>query len=228
LKNHPLVKRFRNPEAMAAYAARLFARRLRAKKEGPFLAALSGGRTPAALFGALARLELDWSRVHFFMADERLVPQSSPSSNYGQARALLFSRIRIPAANLHPPRLKRPAQAAAAYEKEIKELAGPAGALDLVFLGLGEDGHTASLFPGAPELCERKKLVVPAKAPPGVKPAARLTLTFKALNAAGAAVLLAAGPAKKSLFARTVAGDKALPAARVRPAGGLYLLFSEK
>lgn len=227
MKNKTLVKKFRTPESMAAFAARLFARLLRAKKEGPFLAALSGGRTPAALFAALAGLELDWARVHFFMADERLVPRNSPASNYGQARALLFSRVRIPRANLHPPRLKRPALAAAAYEKEITKLA-PAGKFDVVFLGLGEDGHTASLFPGAPQLRERKKLVVPAKAPPGVKPASRLTLTFRALDTAGAAVLLAAGPAKKALFARTAAGDKALPAARVRPAGGLYLLFSEK
>lgn len=224
----PLVKRFRSQAAMADYAARLFARLLRRKKSGPFLAALSGGRTPAALFAALARLDLDWSRVHFFMADERLVPPASPASNYGQARALLFSRIRVPGENLHPPRLARPAPAAAAYEKEIKKLAGPSGALDLVFLGLGEDGHTASLFPGAPELRERKKLVVPAKAPPGVKPSSRLTLTFRALNSARAAVLMAAGPAKKALFSRTAAGDKALPAARVRPAGRLYLLFSEK
>ncbi|OGR81737.1 MAG: 6-phosphogluconolactonase [Elusimicrobia bacterium GWC2_64_44] len=228
LKNKPLVKRFRSPESMADYAAGLFARLLRRKKTGAFLAALSGGRTPAALFGALAGLKLDWARVHFFMADERLVPPDSPFSNFGQARELLFSKIPIPAANLHPPGVRQPAQAAKAYEKEITKLAGPSGALDLVFLGLGSDGHTASLFPGARTLSERKRLVVPAKAPPGVRPAARITLTFKALNAAGAAVLLAAGPDKKDLFARTAAGDKALPAARVRPAGGLYLLFSEK
>jgi len=218
------VKRFRTGAAMAAFAAGLYRKAL-LKKRGPLLAAVSGGRTPERLFNKLAKLELPWERAVFFMADERLVPLSSLHSNFGAARKALFSRIAIPKANLRPVRI-RPG-AAAAYEKELVKAAGPTGGLDLVFLGLGADGHTASIFPDTPAPAAGR-LVSPAKAPPGVKPALRVTLTLKALNAADTLVLLATGPDKKEMFRRAARGDKRIPAGLLRPRGKLYLLFSEK
>lgn len=210
---------------MAAYAAGIYKRAL-AKKRGRFLAAVSGGRTPARLFKALAAAALPWERAVFFMADERLVPRSDPRSNFGAAHKALFSRIRIPAGNLRP--VKTGAGAAAAYQKELIKETGPAGSLDLVFLGLGADGHTASLFPGSPALGRTRALVLGVKAPSGVKPARRLTLTLNALNRARALVLLAAGPEKKEVFEAAARGDKKIPAGRLRPGGKLYLLYSEK
>lgn len=209
---------------MAAFAAGLFKKAL-LKKRGPLLAAVSGGRTPERLFNNLASMKLPWERAVFFMADERLVPLASRHSNFGSASKALFSRIAIPEANLRP--VGRNPGAAAAYEKELVKAAGPAGGLDLVFLGLGADGHTASLFPGAPAPAAGR-LVSLAKAPPGVKPARRATLTLRALNAAGTLVLLAAGPDKKEMFRRAARGDKRIPAGQLSPRGKLYLLYSEK
>jgi 6-phosphogluconolactonase len=109
----------------------------------------------------------------------------------------------------------------------MEKLAGPAGVPDLVYLGLGEDGHIASLFPGSAGLRAAAGLVLPARAPAGVKPATRLTLSLAALNAAPTVVLMALGRAKKAVFARAAAGDAALPAGRLCPRGALYLLYSD-
>jgi len=215
------VKRFRSPEALAAWAAALFERTLRAKRGRPLLTALPGGRTPLPLFDRLAAMTLPWENAVFFMSDERVVPFSSPKSNFGSARRGFFSRTGIPRANL------RPALSAAALEKALLKDTGGTGRLDLVFLGLGEDGHTASLFPGA-RAPRGGSLAAAAEAPPGITPRKRITLTLEALNRAGTVVLMAAGPAKKEIFRRAAAGDKELPAGRLRPRGELYLLFSEK
>jgi 6-phosphogluconolactonase len=205
---------------MADFAAGLFRDAL-LENSGKFTVALSGGGTPAQLFKKLAALPLPWNRVIFFMADERLAPVSSPASNFGAARRALFSKINIPRANLHP------ARTAASYEKEILRETGPSGRLDFVFLGLGKDGHTASVFPGsAAEKSERLALAVTA--PRGVRPARRLTLTPKALNRARAVVLMAAGPDKKKVFELAARGNKKIPAGRLSPRGEFYLLFSER
>lgn len=210
---------------MAACAAGIFKRAL-LKKRGRFLAAVSGGRTPARLFKALTAAALPWERVVFFMADERLVPRSDPRSNFGAANSALFSKIDIPAGNLRP--VSPGHRAAAAYQQKIIRETGAAGVLDLVFLGLGGDGHTASVFPGSPALTENKKLALAVKAPAGIKPARRLTLTFKALNRARVLIIMAAGPRKKQVFEAAARGDKKIPAGRLRPDGKLYLLYSEK
>ena len=157
---------------------------------------------------------------------ERLVPITDPASNFGAALGALFSKVNIPARNLYPVNPGR--GAAAAYEKELIREAGASGALDLVFLGLGADGHTASLFPGSLGLTEKKRLALAVKAPAGIKPARRLTLTLKALNRARVLVLLASGPEKKKVFEAAARGDKKIPAGLLRPGGKLYLLYSEK
>lgn len=205
---------------MAAFAADLFEKAL-LKKNGKFTVALSGGRTPALLFKNLASRPLPWNRVIFFLADERLAPVSSRDSNFGTARRGLFSKIKIPSANL------RPVKTAASYERELLSETAPSGRLDFVFLGLGTDGHTASLFPGsAAEKSEKLSLAITA--PRGVRPEQRLTLTPKALNRARAVVLMAAGPAKRKIFDLAAHADKKIPAGRLAPKGEFHLLYSEE
>lgn len=222
-----VIKKFSAPGALARFAAGLLIKALREKK-GPLLVALPGGRTPLPLFEALAAARADWSRVHFFMTDERLVPAGSPASNFGQAKKLLFSKTAIPPRNLHAVKPGSPRRAAAAYGREIRALAGRAAGPDLVFLGLGEDGHIASIFPGSAALRAAAGPVLPARAPAGVKPASRITLSLAALNAARTVALMAIGRAKRPVFARSADGDAALPAGRLSPRGVLYLLYSDE
>lgn len=210
---------------MAGFAAGLFRKALLGKA-GKFTAALSGGGTPAGLFKQLSALPLPWSRVVFFMADERLVPLSSAESNFGMARARLFSKIKIPRGNLHP--VKPGPGAAAAYGRELLRETGGTGRLDLVFLGLGEDGHTASLFPGSRALEENGAPVCAALAPRGAKVRHRVTLSLKTINKAFMVVLMAAGPAKKKIFERALLRDIKIPAGLLNPRGEIYFLFSEK
>lgn len=220
-----IVKKFGSPAAMADYAAGIFIKALAAKKRAGFLAALSGGRTPALLFRKLSGRALPWDRVVFFMADERRVPRSSPESNFGAARVRLFSRIKIPRANLHPV---RPGPgAAAAYGRELLEETGGSGKLDLILLGLGADGHTASLFPGDIKAKAGKGPVLEALAPRGTKTRRRVTLSLKTINRASTVILMAAGPEKKIIFERACRRDKRIPAGLLAPRGKLYLLFSE-
>jgi 6-phosphogluconolactonase len=221
----PAVKRFKTGAAMAACASGIFEKAL-LKKKGSFLAALSGGKTPARLFQKLAKMPLPWERAVFFMADERLVPPSSPESNFGSAHKLFFSKIKVPRPSLHPVRAVP--GAAAAYGREILKATKGSGRLDFVLLGLGEDGHTASLFPGAPALKEKKRLVCPSLAPQGSEVRRRITLTLKAINRASTVVLMAAGTAKKKVFERALRRDKKIPAGLLDPRGEMYFLFSEK
>ncbi len=219
------ARSFKTGGAMADFAARLFKKAL-LEKSGKFIVALSGGRTPAGLFKKLSAMPLPWSRVVFFMADERLVPLSSPESNFGAARALLFSKITIPRGNLHPA--APGAGAAARYGRELFKETGGSGRLDFILLGLGEDGHTASLFPGSPALEENKEPVCAVLAPRGVKTRRRVTLSLRTINKASTVVLLASGPAKKKVFKRALLRDKNIPAGLLNPRGELRFLFSEK
>jgi 6-phosphogluconolactonase len=198
---------------------------------GWFTLALAGGRTPRGVYALLAdeprlRDAIDWARVHAFFGDERCVPPDHPESNYGMARAALLSKVPIPAAQVHRMRGELPpAEAAAAYEAELRALAaapGSAPRLDLVLLGIGEDGHVASLFPGTPAFDERTRLVVPNHVPH--LGAWRITVTFPVLEAAAAVLFLADGERKAKAVAAALAPDGAtsdrLPARRVKPASG--------
>lgn len=216
--------RFRGPRAMADFAARLFARAMRAGR-GRFRCALPGGRTPRHFYRALARMRLPWERADVFMSDERLAPVWSQDSNFGTAAAALFSPARVPAASLNP--LPPGTGAAAAYSRRLARALGPGGRLDLAVLGLGADGHTASLFPGSPALKSRG-LAAAATAPRGTASRRRVTLTLRALNSARLVVLMAAGASKKAAFEAAARGDMGIPAGHLRPRGELYLLFSER
>lgn len=210
------IRRFRTAEAMAAFAAGLFKKAL-LNKAGLFTAALPGGRTPLPLFDLLAGMELPWDRAVLMMTDERLVPASSPRSNFGAAAARLFLKVRIPRRNL--------LRAEARDFPRRLAAAAPGGSPDLVLLGLGADGHTASLFPGSPALGNSAP-ACPVTAPPGVQPRRRVTLTLKTINGSPLVILMAAGAGKKQMFARAAAGDKKIPAGLLNPRGKFYLLYS--
>jgi 6-phosphogluconolactonase len=200
-----------------------------------FTVALSGGSTPKGLYARLAqepyRTEVPWNLIHVFWGDERCVPPDHADSNYKLAYDALLSQVALPETNIHrvPTDTGDCAQAAADYAQELVTFFGLEGRalphFDLLLLGVGDDGHTASLFPGQPALDEREALVVaspPGRLPP---PVDRVTLTLPVLNAARHVVFLATGAGKREIVARILAGRDAaegdlLPAQRVRPADG--------
>jgi 6-phosphogluconolactonase len=203
-------------------------------KDGPFAIALAGGATPRSLYALLAEPplveELPWSRMHFFWGDERFVPSDDELSNFRMAREAMLSHAPIPAANIHamPTTGLTPEAAAAAYERELRSFYGadlldPRRPLfDVVLLGLGADGHIASLFPGAAALKERKHWVaVVTDANSGANPCARLTLTYPALESARHTAFLVVGEEKRAILDRFRKGDTSLPATRLHPCGML-------
>jgi 6-phosphogluconolactonase len=215
-------------ETLARQAAEWIAG-LAAASHGRFAICLSGGSTPRRLYQLLAespfRERMPWQRVHWFWGDERFVPWDHPDSNYGMAGAALLARAPIPAQNIHGIATDgRPGEAARAYERVLKAYYGadtldPARPLfDVQLLGLGPDGHTASLFPGIAVLDERQRWVAEVV---GAKPEARITLTYPALDSSAHAAFLVAGADKREILARALAADPSLPAAGVRPVGEL-------
>ena len=190
------------------------------RARGRFVVALSGGSTPRRLYRLLTddawRARFDWSVWNVFWSDERVVPLDDPTSNGGDAKRLLLDQVPVPTEQVH----YAPTQAGSAAE--------PWPRFDLIFLGMGSDGHTASLFPGMPTLDERTQLVVAS--PPGVlpPPVDRVTFTLPVLNAARSVIFLVAGDDKRPALTRVVQGDRELPAARVRPTDGeLHWLVDE-
>ena len=199
-------------------------------RSGRFAVALSGGSTPAALYSLLAARDfcdrVNWPRVHLFWGDERCVPPDHPDSNFRMVRENLLAKIQIPPANIH--RImgeKEPRQAASAYEAELKNFFGTGGGalprFDLIFLGLGDDGHTASLFPGTDAANETEHLVAVAYVER--LRSHRLTLTLPVINAAAQVMFLVSGKSKAAIV-RAVLGSDAdsarYPAAMVRPCDG--------
>jgi 6-phosphogluconolactonase len=201
-------------------------------KDGFFSVVLSGGTTPQRLYETLAGpTYLDrfpWSRTHWFWGDERFVPADDPRSNYHMAYEALLSRAPIPAANIHRIQTEgiSPEDAAAAYEHELKSFYGreqldPARPLfDINLLGLGLNGHTASLFPGTKVLHERQRWVA---AVVGVAPETRITLTYPALESSRHVAFLVSGEEKRAIFGQLRRGDVTLPASHICPVGSLYL-----
>ena len=204
---------------------------------GRFTVALSGGSTPKGLYSLLAtpdyRERLPWPKVHFFWGDERCVPPDHPESNYRMVEQALLSKVNIPPENVHRmAREKEPKTAAAEYEAALKIFfrlgAGALPRFDLILLGLGEDGHTASLFPGSDAVEETEHLV----AAPYVEKlkAHRLTLTLPVLNQAAEILFLVAGETKAAIVKEALRPKHGsnLPAAKVRPSnGGLTWLITQ-
>jgi 6-phosphogluconolactonase len=214
---------------------------------GRFALALSGGSTPRALYERLAagprRDKIPWDKVHVFWGDERAVPPDHPESSYRLAQETLLAKAPVPPANVH--RLRGEADdleaAAAEYEQTLRDYFDlPASAaaaawprLDLALLGMGPDGHTASLFPGSPALDESEKWAVATPAAPREPRVPRLTLTLPVLNHAAQVIFLVTGAAKADMARDVLGGSEAgrgLPAARVHvhpPDGSMIWMLDE-
>jgi 6-phosphogluconolactonase len=199
-------------------------------RDGAFAVALSGGSTPRRLYQCLAGSPwseiFPWSRVHWFWGDERFVPLDDVRSNYRMVREALLGRAPIPAGHIHPIATDGVTAAAAAslYERTLQSFYGadrldPARPLfDVTLLGLGADGHTASLFPGTDVLTERCRWVAPV-----VGAETRITLTYPVLESSRQVAFLVEGSEKRQILARLRNGDPDLPAARLQPIGTLTI-----
>ena len=206
--------------AAAAHFVELAAQAVEAR--GRFTVALSGGSTPRATYSLLASTEftprVDWARVQVFWGDERCVPPDHPESDYRMARETLLDHVPLPAGNVHRIRAEMdPRRAAALYQEELESALGAEGRFDLILLGMGADGHTASLFPGTAALEEKTRWVVENYVE--ALSAWRVTLTLPMLNAARHVMFLVSGAAKAETLARVQAGER-LPAALVHPSPG--------
>ncbi len=215
---------YESKERLAEAAARLFVERARRAIDGSgrFAVALAGGSTPQRAYELLAdahRDDVDWDGVHVFFGDERGVPPDHEDSNYRMANGALLSHV--PAGSVHRMRGELPpAEAAAAYEGELREFFGGPPAFDLVMLGIGEDGHTASLFPNTPALDVTDRLVV--ENPVEKLGTTRITLTAPAINASRKAVFLVSGGGKAEALKEILEGGADphdYPAKLVQPAG---------
>jgi 6-phosphogluconolactonase len=189
---------------------------------GRFTVALSGGSTPRRLFELLAsdpfRSQVPWARVEVFWGDERCVPPDHPDSNYRMAREALLDHVDLPPQNVHRVRGEwTPDRSADHYQSELERVLGPDLGFDLILLGMGSDGHTASLFPGSPTLEEGEEAVVAVYA--AHLDSWRVTLTLPVLNRAHHVLFLVSGASKAGALARIRAGEP-LPAGRVCPSRG--------
>jgi 6-phosphogluconolactonase len=201
---------------------------------GYFNVALSGGRAPVDFYEKLStRKTLPWDKTHIFLADERFVPASDKDSNYGLIKEHLVNHINMPTQNIHPVLTRgiTVERSAGNYEEDIRRFfhSGREGfpAFDLIMLGIGEDGHTASLFPGNRSLSEERRLVIPAVA--DKSPTERISLTLPVINNAGCIVFLVTGQSKARAVKEVLEDrDSTLPAAQVKPVGGVvYFVMDE-
>jgi 6-phosphogluconolactonase len=212
---------------LALTGAQLFARLAKKAQadHGMFRVALSGGTTPRRLYETLAKppfvTGVDWSRVCLFWGDERHVPHDAPQSNFGMAKLAFLGAVSVPPEQVFPiPYLSTAEASARAYEKTLRTIwSEDVPCFDLLFLGLGGDGHTASLFPGSKALDETARWACPSQ--PLAGGAERVTLTYPVLNNAAAICFLVAGADKAAIVERVMTGTKEgtpLPAERLQPA----------
>ena len=197
-------------------------------KRGRFAIALSGGHTPGKMYSLWAQSEqyrnkTPWDRVHLFWSDERFVPADDPRSNYRMARETLISQVPIPAENVHPmpTNLSSPEECARAYETELLKFFGSEPpAFDVQLLGIGDEGHTASLFPGSPALGEKVRWVAAVRV--AAAPPQRITLTPVVLNQGRNTFFLVAGEGKRAILSairdELASKPSQYPAARIHPA----------
>lgn len=223
-------------DALAAHAAELFAQAARdaIAARGRFTVALTGGSSPKKAYERLAKAAtsepIDWANVFVFLGDERFVPYDDERSNFGMCRTLLLDHVPIPAAQILPipTDTATPGEAALAYAETLSRVfaqpsGGPPPALDLILLGMGDDGHCASLFPGMASLAVKDTWVI--SSPPGTlpPPVDRITFTFPVLNAARQVLFLVNGQKKAAPVRDIIEGGASVeqhPAAGVRPTDG--------
>ncbi len=218
----------KDADALAARAAEIIAG-LIAAADGPFRLALSGGSTPRAAYRLLGGMDTDWSGTEIFFGDERFVPPDHPDSNYRMVRESMMAAVKVPPPALFPvPTDGTPQNAADRYEEILRQQYGASNLepgvplLHLNLLGLGDDGHTASLLPGQPVLNERGRWV--AVVPEG-RAEPRITLTYPALESSALILFLVSGIAKRDALAQARGG--ALPAGGLKPQGDVVWLVDE-
>jgi len=229
-------------EAMALASARLFAARVEraVAKRGVARVAISGGSTPKMMFGLLADPSgpflntVPWDKLQLFWVDERCVGPDDPESNYGVAKELLLSKVGIPEANVFRMEGELdPEEAAARYESTLRNVMKLEGAetpaFDLVTLGMGPDGHTASLFPHTAGLDEMGRLVIANHVPQ--KDTWRISLTWPVINHAAEVVFEIDGESKADVLAEVLIGPRdveRLPSQLIRPASGTLLFLLDE
>ena len=213
MSQNPELHIHADADAVAAEAALRIAREAREAiaSRGRFLLAVSGGRTPWVMLRALARETLPWDRVHVFQVDERVAPDGHADRNLTHLRASLLPQAALPEANLHPMPVTDPDPNAAAvrYAVELEGEAGRPPVLDLVHLGMGADGHTASLIPGDAALGIRDAEVAVCGVYQGRQ---RLTLTYPVIDRARRILWVVTGAEKAPMLTRLLAGDRTIPA----------------
>jgi 6-phosphogluconolactonase len=229
-----MVGIFPNARELARAAAEYFVARSdeAIAERGSFKVALSGGSTPKAMYELLAELHperVQWSRIHFFWSDERHVPPDHPESNYRMANEALLSHVPVSSNNIHRINSENPnaADAASEYEQTLRKITGSnLPQLDLILLGLGADGHTASIFPGSDVLHETKRLV----AAPWVEKlnTYRITMTLPLLNNGASVVFLVSGSEKAKIVNDVLNGENKYPAQAVKPVNGELLWMLDR
>ena len=235
----PDVRVFDDLDALSHAAAEAFvqASSLSVAQRQRFLVALSGGSTPVALYRLLRGppyvRQINWTATHAFWGDERCVPAADPENSYRQVHEILLARVPIPPANVHRIRSElEPEDAAADYRRTLKVFASPPlqwPRFDIVMLGMGSDGHTASLFPGS-----ALAPAVPVLAVTGQyenRPARRITLSAAVLNAARLVIFLVSGQGKAETLKRVLYGEpqpESLPAQRIHPADGSLIWMVDR
>ena len=205
-----------DPSALAARSAELVAARLAdaVAARGRATLAVSGGDTPKAFLAELAAVKLPWEAIHVFQVDERVAPPGHEDRNLTGLQQALLDRAPIPAANVHPMPVEEPdlGAAAAGYADEIRAVTGPEGRLDVVHMGIGDDGHTASWPPGDPVVDATGEVAVVGP----FNGRLRMTVTPPVVNRAGWILWLVDGENKAAMVRRLLEGDPAIPATRVR------------
>ncbi|MCB0100467.1 MAG: 6-phosphogluconolactonase [Anaerolineales bacterium] len=220
-----VIQKFRDSDELSQTATKKFIALANQAivERGRFLVSLSGGSTPMKLYEKLANETLDWSRVHFFWGDERCVPVDDPGNTYGSMRRIFFNKIGT--TNIHRVESElEPASAAQAYAHTLSGFAEAPfdfPRFDLVLLGMGDDGHTASLFPGSQVEIETSTIVVTAQYQD--RPANRVSMTPKVFNQAREIWFLVTGAGKAETLRNVIHGEQNLemyPAQRIQPING--------
>jgi 6-phosphogluconolactonase len=229
--NNGLVHICKDQSELADASARDFVRVMQeaVSKRGKATVALSGGHTPQILYDRVLQPDLknsvDWSKVHFFVGDERTVPAESDQSNFGNAERLFLSKLNLPAGNLHPTKGQdlNPEKSAADYENEIRSFfqlkEGEFAQFDMIHLGMGPDGHCASLFPGTKALSEEKRMVVANHV--DKLNTDRITFTFRMINSSHNVMFMLEGAEKSAVLAEALQSTtQAYPVQKIKPENG--------
>lgn len=220
----PLIQVLPEAESLGRAAAARMASILLESPEGmPLYVALAGGNTPRLVHDVLSttfRERLPWDRIFLFWSDERFVPLDDERSNYRMALETLISKVPIPPENVFPTPVHpaTPEEAADAYEETIRSVLGERG-FDVVFLGMGSDGHTASLFPGCDALEEKLRLVRAVDAPDYADPRQRITFTLPLIARSEHVIFVVSGADKRDALRQVQQGHSHLPASRVKSHG---------